>query len=116
MLLIIKRKRNVIYVRLRFHRKTFKKALKSRATGKEHCKRVKEWKETCSFFTKRQWVSKSSEKEKDVEQVENVTPKTAPTCSKIGQCTIPETFLDEVKIHAKILRSIKHILEKSTML
>lgn len=52
MLLIIKRKRNVIYVRLRFHRKTFKKALKSRATGKEHCKRVKNGKRHAAFSQK----------------------------------------------------------------
>ena len=42
-------------------------ALKSHATGKGHCKKLKECKEIHSFFTKRQSVSKSSEKEKNVE-------------------------------------------------
>ena len=90
-------------------------ALKSHATGKGHCKKVKERKEIRSFFTKRQSVSKSSEKEKDVEQVENVTPKTnetmeAPTCSKTGQSTITKTFSDEEKLYCEILWSIKHVL------
>ena len=98
--------RNIAYV---------SQALESHATGKGHCKKVKERKEIRSFFTKRQSVSKSSEKEKDVEQVENVTPKTTetmevPTCSKTGQSTIIETFSDEGKIHAEILWSIKHVL------
>ena len=60
-------------------------------------------------------MSTSSEKEKDVEQVENVTPKTnetmeAPTCSKTGQSTITKTFSDEEKIYGEILWSIKHVL------
>ena len=67
------------------------------------------------FFHKRQLAFKSSEKEKDVEQVENITPKTTetvetPTCSKTGQSIITKTFSDEVKIHAEILWSIKHVL------
>ena len=65
LLLMIIGKGNVIFVRLRFHWETW--AL---------CKKGKEWKEIC-FFLQRQTVSKSNEKEKDVEQVQNVTPKTA---------------------------------------
>ena len=80
---------------------------KSHATGKGHCKKVKEWKEMHSFFTKRQTVFKSTEKEKDVEKVENIKPKRAdikpkraetmetPTCLKIGQST--ETFHFEMR-------------------
>ena len=67
------------------------------------------------FFHKRQLVFKSSEKEKDVEQVENIARKTTEimetlTCSKTGQSIITETFSDEEKIHAEILWSIKHVL------
>ena len=59
--------------------------------------------------------SKSSEKKKDVEQAENVTPKTtktmkALTCSKTGQSTITDTFSGEGKIHAEILWGVKHVL------
>ena len=90
-------------------------ALRSHATGKGHCKKAREPKEIRSFFTKRQSVSKSGKKQTDVEQVENVTPKTtetmeAPTCSKTGQSTVTETFSDEGKIHPEILWIIKYVL------